>query len=312
MSPASSRSQRTEARHSIAVVARRTGISQLVLRAWERRYSAVVPERTATGRRRYTDQDVEKLMLLQALTGAGHRIGDVANLGADDLRSLAAELPVETAVAPRGGPREASELLDQALAATAALDSRGLEQVLERALLDLSKPVLRTQLLAPLLAEIGNRWEDGRLRVSHEHMASSIVAAFLNSLNARQKVPTGAPVVAVATPAGQQHELGALMAASVALEAGLEVLYLGRDMPAEDLAAAVRDRGAHMVLLSLVYPKDDPGLAVELRELRRLLGPGIGLVAGGQAALSYAAALEEVGALLVSDDASLAEVLRKR
>jgi DNA-binding transcriptional MerR regulator/methylmalonyl-CoA mutase cobalamin-binding subunit len=310
MSTAPSGPQRAQARHSIAVVSRRTGISQLVLRAWERRYQAVVPARTDTGRRRYTDEDLEKLILLQTLTGAGHRIGDIAHLATKDLRDLAAELPAETVVAPRGGAREASELLARALDATARLDPRGLEQVLERALLDLSKPVLRTQLLAPLLSEIGERWQDGRLRVSHEHMATAIVASFLNSLNARQHVPSGAPLVAVATPAGQHHELGALMAASVALDAGWDVLYLGRDIPAEDLAAAVRDRGVRMVLLSLVYPVGEPAVAVELRELRRLIGADVGLAVGGRAAASYADVLGEIGAHLVTNDVALVSVLR--
>ena len=60
----------TKGRHSIAVVSRRTGITQLVLRAWERRYKAVVPSRTESGRRLYSDADLEKLNLLQLLTKA--------------------------------------------------------------------------------------------------------------------------------------------------------------------------------------------------------------------------------------------------
>lgn len=310
MPPAPSGPQRADARHSIAVVSRRTGISQLVLRAWERRYSAVVPERTATGRRRYSDEDLKKLILLQTLTGAGHRIGDVANLPEEELRHLASELPADTAVATRGGPHEVSELLEGALAATSTLDARGFEQILERALLDLSKPVLRTQFLAPLLSEIGSRWRDGRFRVAHEHMATAIVTSFLSNLNSRQHTASGAPLVAVATPSGQRHELGALMAASVALDGGWDVLYLGCDIPAEDLAAAVRDRGARMVLLSLIYPLADPAVAVEMRELRRLVGPEVGLTVGGRAAVSYADVLAEVGARLVEDDIDLVSALR--
>ena len=315
MSPQSALPARDEARHSIAVVSRRTGVSQLVLRAWERRYNAVVPGRTPTGRRLYSDRDVEKLLLLQTLTNSGHRIGDIAALGVKDLRGLAAELPAANipVAAPKllAGPEAASAHLAKALAATANLDPRGLEDVLERALLDLSKPALRTHLLAPLLTEIGCRWSDGRLRVAHEHMASSIVASFLSSLNARQRVPAGAPLVAVATPAGQQHELGALLAASVALEKGWEVLYLGRDVPAEDLAAAVRERGARMVLLSLVFPLGDPGVAVQLRELRRMVGPAVEIAVGGRAAPSYATEIADIGGRLVTSDATLIEALAR-
>src|SRR5210317_1645860 len=82
---------RTEPRHSIAVVSRRTGVSQLLLRAWERRYDAVIPARTPTGRRMYSDRDLEKLTILGLLTGVGHRIGDIATLPMDELRKLAEE-----------------------------------------------------------------------------------------------------------------------------------------------------------------------------------------------------------------------------
>ena len=56
----------------LRVVARRAGLSADVLRAWERRYKAVVPVRTDTGRRMYSADDVERLVLLRRLTLAGH------------------------------------------------------------------------------------------------------------------------------------------------------------------------------------------------------------------------------------------------
>lgn len=295
---------RQQPRHSIAVVSRRTGISQLVLRAWERRYRAVNPGRTPTGRRKYSDADLEKLALLANLTGAGHRIGDIARLSVSDLQQLVREnaaagvAPVPATTVPQA---EAGQLMEEALRAVADLDSRGLEKTLDRALVDLSKPDLRRKLLVPLLVEIGERWKDGKLRVAHEHMATSIVLAFLTALNARYQVAPGAPVVAVATPSGQMHELGALLASAHAYEAGWDVLYLGPNLPAEDIAAAVRSRGARAILLSLVFPHGDSHTTNELRELRHLLGDDVQILAGGQAAESYGEVLAEVGARVFLD-----------
>ncbi len=306
-----------DARYSIAAVSRRTGVSQLVLRAWERRYGAVVPDRTDTGRRLYTEADVAKLDLLQRLTGAGHRIGDIAAYSLSDLQSLAATLPAapaDPAPAPvPDGPAAVAETaeshLQNALAAVANLDARRLNEVLERALVDLSKPALRNDLLTPMLIEIGRRWNDGVFRIAHEHLASSIVTSFLASLNARQVVPAGAPVIAVATPSHHRHELGALLAASTALEAGWEVLYLGADLPAEDIAASARDRGARAVLLSLVFPTADRTVKDELRRLRRLLGADVAIVAGGRAVTTYADALADIGAHVIDSDGALMRTL---
>ncbi len=300
-------------RHSIAVVAHRTGLTQLVLRAWERRYAAVVPGRTPTGRRRYSDQDLQKLLLLKHLTDNGHRIGDVADLSVAQLEDLYEETLAGAGpkvTQPQGLPSGPDQLLDEALMAVGNLDGRQLEDVLDRGLLDLSKPDLRSRLLVPLLHEIGRRWQDGQLRVAHEHMATSIVTTFLAALNSRYRVSAAAPVLVVATPVGHLHELGGLLAASSAFEQGWDVLYLGPDLPAEDIAAAVRQRGARAVLLSLVYPFHDPNTITELRELRRLLGSDIPLLAGGQAVPSYLSTLNELRAVIIGDLNQLDEALK--
>ena len=254
----------TEGRHSIAVVSRRTGISQLVLRAWERRYGAVVPSRTATGRRLYSDQDLEKLSLLQMLTKAGHRIGDIAHLSVEDLHQLAAEMrrrgPWSRPRNPSTGRWMPPHLLEEAMGAIANFDDRGLESVLDKALLHLSKPVLRREFLAPLLA--GDRVTSGvtagyGLPTSTWPRRSS--SAFLTSMNSRYQVLPGAPLVAVATPSGHLHELGALLAASHAHESGWDVLYLGPNLPAEEIAAAARARGYGRSCSVSCFPRRIPG-----------------------------------------------------
>ena len=78
-------------RHPIGVVSQRTGLPQDVLRAWERRYAAVVPQRTPTGRRLYTDLDIQRLRLLRDAVAGGRRISDVANLGVAELEALVGE-----------------------------------------------------------------------------------------------------------------------------------------------------------------------------------------------------------------------------
>jgi methanogenic corrinoid protein MtbC1 len=303
----------TEGRHSIAVVSRRTGLSQLVLRAWERRYEAVVPARTATSRRLYSDQDLEKLTLLHLLTNAGHRIGDVAQNSVAELRKLAVESGVRamtTASESLEGTVDTADLLEDAMVAIRNFDDRGLKTILDKALLHLSKPVLRRELLVPLLAEIGSQWVDGRLRISHEHMASAIIEAFLTAMNARFQVLPGAPLVVVATPSGQYHEIGALLAASQAHESGWDVLYLGSNLPAEEIATAARARGVRAVMLSLVFPTSDPGLVSQLQDLRKLVGADMPIIAGGQGASSYQGTLSEIGAQAVVDLDDIGVVLK--
>src|ERR1700674_5544268 len=74
--------------YPIQVVVRETGLSAHVLRVWEKRYGAVVPQRTATHRRVYSDADLHRLKLLRQATLLGHPIGSVASLSDQSLETL--------------------------------------------------------------------------------------------------------------------------------------------------------------------------------------------------------------------------------
>ena len=91
--------QDTTKRHPIQVAARRSGLSQDTLRAWEKRYGVVEPARSGGRQRLYSDQDVERLRLLRSAVEEGRRISEVANLSAKELTALVLEDRAETPVA---------------------------------------------------------------------------------------------------------------------------------------------------------------------------------------------------------------------
>lgn len=305
-----------KAKHPIQVAARRSGLSADVIRVWERRYGAVEPERSGTNRRLYSDEDVERLLLLGQVTRAGRRIGDVAGLALNELREMANE---DKLAANKAGPQPsarprtqpARHYLDACLDAIDRMDSVALDAVLSNASVDLSVPMLLEQLLMPLMHEIGERWHDGSFRVAHEHFASAIVRSFMGALRNVGPPPAGAPEIIVATPAGTRHEIGALMVAVLAASDGWRVTYLGPNLPAEDIAAAAKSKAAKAVALSIVYPMDDPQLANELKRLGRQLGKDVALLVGGASAGAYREALDEIGAPFTADVSILRAELQK-
>lgn len=285
-----------ERRHPIKVVARRTGLTPDVIRIWERRYHAVQPERSEGSRRLYTDAEVERLRLLRRGTLAGRRISELAALPTEGLRAIVEEDEAAAAVVELPPPSTAPqvELLDAAMIAIRALDARALLGVLSLGTMELSPRAFLDGLLIPLLEGVGQEWRSGRIRASHEHMATSVVRAWLQTMHADRDVAPSAPEIVLTTLAGQGHEMGALLAAITAGTEGWRATYLGPDLPTEDIAAAVSQREARVVALSFVYPSDDPHVATELRKLRKLVGERVAIVAGGQAAGAYARALEEI------------------
>ena len=76
----------TKSLYPIRYVSQRTGLTPHVIRAWEKRYNAVVPDRSAKNRRLYCEEDVERLKLLKAAKDAGHTISQLAQLGLEDLK----------------------------------------------------------------------------------------------------------------------------------------------------------------------------------------------------------------------------------
>lgn len=287
-----------ESNHSIRVVAMRTGLSPHVIRIWEKRYHAVDPLRTATKRRLYSEAEVERLNLLHQATELGHSIGVVAKLPDDQLR----EVVSCCAASARHGngrsvPRALPDLGARCLEAVGQLDAQALEAVLREAALQLGSQGLLQKLIGPLAHEIGERWQRGDITAAQEHFASAAIRTFLGTLSRPFALPDSAPTLVVATPAGQLHELGAVMVAAAAAAHGWRVIYLGVSLPAAEIAGSALNGHAKAVALSIVYPKDDPNLPAELDNLRRYLPPEIKILAGGRGAAAYGEALARTGTL---------------
>ena len=302
--------------HPIKVVSRRTGLTPEVLRVWEKRYGVVRPMRTATGRRLYSDSDIERLRLLRQATLSGRRVGDVAQLPTSALTDLVREDERELQRVPttNGGgpsPKQRAETLEEAMAAVHDLDAPRLEEILTRSLMVHGAGEFIERVAAPLLHRIGLDWEEGRLGPYIEHAAITVIRQVVGRTLIWRTKQDDAPVLVAGTPAGQRHEIGALLAASAALSEGWSVVYLGPDLPAAEIARAAEQAGAAVVALSVVHPADDSALGRELRRLRELLPARVGIVVGGAAAPSYERALKRIDAEIVPDIATFRTVLAR-
>lgn len=291
-----------EAIHPIQMVSRLTGLSVHVIRIWEQRYQAVEPARTGSKRRLYSKLDIERLKLLREVTLAGHNIGRVAKLPTEKLRDLAGApaSPCLQAQTLEGEPATAA-LLKECLEAITTLDAQALDEAMKKGTIALGGMGFLQRLVAPLLRNIGALWREGTLTAAHEHFATAGIRSFLGNVAKPFGAIDRAPLLLVATPAGQVHELGALLAAAMASNLGWRVTYLGASLPAAEIAGAVLKHRARALALSLIYPEDDPNLEVELLRLRELVPTGTAILVGGRAASAYSSALEKIGATTSPD-----------
>ena len=289
--------RRTTPRHPIAVVTQRTGLSQDLLRVWERRYRAVAPTRGPGGQRLYSDADIERLTLLHAATRAGRSISRVAGLADEALAELVdedLEASERRAVLPDGSG-EKRDLVGEALFLARALDAAALDDTLRRAVAVMGVAAFIESVAAPLLRRVGSEWHAGRLSMAHEHMVSSllhdIIAERMRAFGRR----ADAPRMVVATLAGERHAIGAVLAGAAAAVEGWNVLHLGADLPAAAIAEAARSADARVVAVSIVYVENRQSLLGELQTLRETLPAAVTLVAGGGGAARIADELSAIG-----------------
>lgn len=285
--------------HSIRIASSRSGVSQHVIRVWEKRYSAVQPKRTATNRRRYSDGEIERLTLLRIATAAGHGIGNVAKLSTPRLRSLVGEASSEQTGSAANTSAQAFH--DSCLESVTSLSARQLEENLQRALVALGHQGLLRQVVAPLAQTVGKLWRSGAITAAHEHFLTASLKVFLGRTAGQFAASAAAPFIIIATPAGQLHELGAVMINAAAAQIGWQTIYLGASLPAAEIAGAAVQAKALAIGLSIVYPEDDPNLPDELVRLRRFLPAGVSILVGGRGAPAYKDALSRIGAMQPED-----------
>jgi len=299
--------ERDGTRYPLRAVIRRTGLSADVLRAWERRYGAVRPVRSSGGQRLYSADDLERLALLQRATAAGHSIGEIARLDRDALERLldgAGRRPTETAAT-------IDAIVRDLMSAVERLDADVLEAELKRAALQLGSVAVVDDVLPRVLRVVGDRWHRGALTPAHEHLATQAVRSVLVWLSGAFEPRLTAHRVVVATPASEQHELGAMLVAAAAAGEGWSSVYLGPNLPAMDIAAAAEQVGASVVALSIVYVDSDATVQ-EIRETASRLPGSTLLVIGGTAAARLERSLDTTRIRVLPDLAAFRALLRER
>ena len=277
-----------EAQIPIRTLSALTGVNPVTLRAWERRYGLLRPLRSDKGHRLYTHNHVDQIRRVLALLDRGVPVGRVKEL-----------LEAEAAVSA-GGSGPWSGYLDRAASAIARFDEAEVDRIHEDALSLHPLHVVTRRLVLPLLEHLGERWKKIAGAVAEEHFFATYMRSKLGArLQHRSRYATGPRFIAACAP-GELHEIGLLLFALEASEAGLRPIILGADTPLDEIALAVRRSGAEAaVVSSSVDPSPDlleEGLPALVRDA------GVPVFVGGTTAVRYEAAVAAAGAHSIGND----------
>ncbi len=242
---------------TIKTVCAITGVKPVTLRAWERRYGLVRPQRSAKGQRLYTQDDVNRILRVLALTRDGVAVGHAKEaLDAEPAR-----------VAPTADEGRWPMYRRRFAAAVAAFDELELEAIYDEALALHSVDTVDRMLLLPILKELGQRWSTVAGGVAEEHFISTYARHKIGArFHHRRAHPDGAKILAACAP-GEQHEIGLLLFALAAHDAGFRVVLLGANVPFPEVAAAAHRTRCDVVVISNAIDSASPDFYSQLKEL---------------------------------------------
>lgn len=235
-------------------VLRLTGLNPDTIRAWEKRYVAVKPQRTATGRRMYTQQEVNRLKLLAELTASGHSISSVANLTDDKLVALLATNHSGTPlIKSKQLDPQIPQVTEQLLEAVERFDLNSLEIHLSRAAYSMSSRDLLFHMIPQLMYKVGNKVIAGELSIAQEHALSEKIKRQIRRIFDQLEPVDGTfhkdKILLFATPEQHLHDFGLWLSAILCRFQGFKTVMIGPNLPAQSLISAAKQMNPHAIII---------------------------------------------------------------
>ncbi|HEX2057298.1 MAG TPA: MerR family transcriptional regulator [Actinomycetota bacterium] len=256
----------TEEALSLGDVAKATGVPGTTIRAWETRYGWPSPARTAGRHRRYSAEDLRRLVALRNEIARGRNAGEAVEM----LRAI--------------DERRVHPYTDEIVAGAIALDPRPVRAALHEAARDLGVVKTVEDVAVIALREIGDHWAVGTCDVAGEHLGTGEIRRWFNEVAARGADATSGPPVVLACGPDELHT-GGLEAFQVLLvERGVAALFLGAQTPPDSFAMTVRDTGADAAVMLCHRPQARRGSLVALRLLAGIRGARVYYAGNGFAA----------------------------
>ncbi len=256
--------------YTIKRAAELTGVPAATLRAWERRYDVVEPQRTDAGYRLYDDEALARLRTMAELVADGWTASNAAAEAGRRHSGTGSPSPAPSATPDPPAPSRADgphveappshlstppssgdEATRRLLDAAAAMDPAGVAAVLDERFANGSFEAVVDDWLMPALVELGEAWADSRVTVAGEHLVAHAVLRRLAAAFDAAASRVGGPRVIVGLPAGAYHELGVFAFAVALRRLGVDVVYLGADLPTDAWTAAVTAHTARCVVIGV-------------------------------------------------------------
>lgn len=232
--------------YSIKDLENLTGIKAHTIRIWEKRYQILEPKRSDTNIRYYDDNDLKKILNINLLYKAGYKISKIATLEDADIKSKANNLLQNKNASDS---KEINALIQNII----KLDTTEIEKILEEEYKEKGILRLYIETITPLLIRIGELWQLNTLNISHEHLFSNTLRKFIivktSEVKAEKQLNKS---VLIFLTSGEFHEIPILFYNYFLKSFGWNSIYLGANVPTEDLRLAIIQKNPDLVFTSMI------------------------------------------------------------
>jgi DNA-binding transcriptional MerR regulator len=214
--------------YSIKDLEQLSGIKAHTIRIWEQRYGIILPQRTDTNIRYYSDEDLKRILNIALLNNSGYKISRIAKMKDEELRREVLQLTEST-------PAIASQL-NALIICMVELDEQRFEKILSANILKFGFEKAMVTIIFPFLERVGAMWMTGSINPAHEHFMSNLVRQkIIVAIDGQSLTNTGDECYMLFCPEGEFHEIGLLFMNYLLRARQKRVVYLGASVPFSDL-----------------------------------------------------------------------------
>jgi MerR family transcriptional regulator, light-induced transcriptional regulator len=231
------------ASYSIKDLEELSGIKAHTIRIWEKRYGIVVPERTTTNIRLYSDEDLKKLLNLSILNRYGLKISQLAKLSQGELKEKVIHITQETS--------DAKIQIENLIVAMLELDEWKFDKILSNSIIKIGFEETLTRIIYPFFEKIGLLWQTGSINPAQEHFVSNLLRQkLIVAIDGQEPADRNRITFILFLHENELHELGLLFYSYLLKKQGIRVIYLGQAVPFNDLEKIAGIQQTHYFLTS--------------------------------------------------------------
>jgi DNA-binding transcriptional MerR regulator len=267
-----------ESLYSIKDLETLSGVKAHTIRIWEKRYNLLKPQRTKTNIRYYCDEDLRKILNVATLVNHGFRISKVADLCNERIREEILNLDEVS--------KNGSDFIERLIVSTVNFDQASIHTALNNAIENFGFEKTFANVIFPFFEKIGYYWQVGSIFPAQEHYISNLIRQkLISEMDRLSAQTTRDETILFFLHENERHELSLLFYSLLALKTGFKVIYLGQNVPLDDLRSLQLKKKSDLIFTVFLNSLEKEELQDYFKQLSTIFSGKRVFVAGRQVSL---------------------------